>query len=78
MEWISVKDRLPEVFIQPVLIARDEGVRCVLPGYYSGEKFISTTISGSSTFINPTHWIPLPPPPVSVPPKTTEPNEHEK
>lgn len=62
-EWISVEDRLPRQFVETVLVARNKGVPSVMPAVYDGEKFKALHIGGMSTFVEPTHWMPLPAPP---------------
>ena len=59
MEWISVKDRLPDHY-KNVLAFGNEGI--IIAQYY-GEDFgnWATTMNKSSDHI--THWMPLPKPP---------------
>jgi hypothetical protein len=62
MEWISVKDRLPET---PVLIYSK--------GYYHGNSTVAFVENGNwyiyhcraanEPILAPTHWMPLPAPP---------------
>lgn len=66
-EWISVKERLPEDLL-PVLIALDS---CVMVATYHCGRFVQDS---SQAYLyeadplgdiseQPTHWMPLPPPP---------------
>ena len=57
MEWISVKDRLPER-MQPVIVCRDNGK--VEQGYRDVGDWWK--VYGTRTK-NVTHWMPLPEPP---------------
>ncbi len=54
MEWISVKDRLPEQY-DHVLIANG---KIVTTAYFQDGEFV-----GEETDIVITHWMPLPQPP---------------
>jgi|GEM_PF-3400668 len=54
-EWISVKDRLPEIGVM-VLVHR-------LEGYYSVDQYRQLHGEIRSFMYNVTHWMPLPSPP---------------
>lgn len=62
-EWISVEDRAPRQFVDTVLVARNKGIPSVMAAIYDGENFKAFHFGGMSTFVEPTHWMPLPPPP---------------
>lgn len=61
--WQSVKK--PPREYEVVLIGRDKGRRCSMPGYWTGEHWLAFVISGTMEFLNPTHWQPLPAPPAA-------------
>lgn len=57
IEWISVKDRLPEK-MQNVLIANKRGVRYDIDkGWYDGAGWARCN---KGRYGNVTHWMPLP------------------
>jgi len=60
MNWISVKDRLPELG-EVVLTISEVGQMRV--GYIGTKKRIWVDGSGFFRLYNPTHWMPLPEPP---------------
>lgn len=63
--WISVYERLPEEYVETVLVARSSGagVPCVMAAFYTGDGFVSVSIAGNRLFKDATHWMPLPEPP---------------
>lgn len=62
--WLPIESGLEAVEeFHTVLIARDHGKRCVMPGFFDGEHWRSVSIVGPMEFVNPTHWRPLPAPP---------------
>jgi hypothetical protein len=73
MEWISVKDRLPEHrkdclkhfddISNYYLVCRNEGVEAVMEARFIAGKFITERYGKEYEFTNPTHWRPLPEPP---------------
>lgn len=62
-EWVSVKDRLPEDKMQPVIIAKFNGLVCEM--MYQDGKF--EYWQGRGQWLDQTsqitHWMPLPKPP---------------
>ncbi len=68
MEWISIKDRLPEE-VKLVLVSNNESKHkedhwvCCGQINYSGGWFNQFQDSISDIQIYPTHWMPLPEPP---------------
>jgi len=68
MEWISVKDRLPEVAMKPVLVygPRLDGERMPVRIAYWNEYWCNW-ISHTKTLRNVTHWAEIQPPKLSVP-----------
>jgi hypothetical protein len=61
MEWISVKDRLPE-HKQSILAFGDNAIDCLT--YDQGDDyFYYPYCSCCSAMFNITHWMPLPNPP---------------
>lgn len=60
MNWISIKDRLPENNI--LVLTYSQGGNTVDLGYYHGKWAGGWTI-GLSSGVNVTHWMPLPDPP---------------
>jgi hypothetical protein len=72
MEWISVKDRLPETYPQRCLIFNKKGIgileyRNIENGKYPFWMSLPSTNGHSCQIGNPnllpTHWMPLPEPP---------------
>jgi hypothetical protein len=61
--WQPIATAPREEFIHTVLIARDNGNRCVMPAFFDGENWRSLCLGGPMTFADPTHWMPLPEPP---------------
>lgn len=63
MEWISVKDRLPEVAVQVLTYYEDEiwgnGMRIDVIGIGKDKVFRAANTFGQKV----THWMPLPEPP---------------
>ena len=61
MEWISVKDRLPEAYATYLVYGRSVyGI--VFADYYGdGEWLTSNDLTNITRFV--THWMPLPTPP---------------
>ena len=53
-EWISVKDRLPDVGVEVLVYSEIDGI-CV--DYYDGDVF---------GYFDITHWMPMPKPPKGV------------
>jgi hypothetical protein len=62
-QWISVEDCLPEIWIDQVLVGRDNGVITSMAARFDGEHFITFDFGERRIFKAPTHWMPLPPPP---------------
>jgi hypothetical protein len=65
-DWQPIETAKPVEYIDVFLIARDTGVRCVMPAFWDGSDWRSLSILGSLIFKNPTHWQPLPAPPASA------------
>lgn len=70
MEWISVKDRLPEagavVDIWVPASWRDEGGARIPNAGYDGRRFHNRSTHGDwagAPYDDVTHWMPLPQPP---------------
>ena len=61
-EWISVKDRLPQVKGEYVLIY-DSHHRNIYKAWYVGDIDVWFSNEYLPQFINITHWMPLPKPP---------------
>lgn len=64
MNWISVNERLPEVFDE-VLVSELNDDRSYL-GYYLNTPWDEEVVhwyTSTAVRINATHWMPLPPPP---------------
>lgn len=59
MEWISVKDRLPEEMCFVIGFGGEE----VAPVVFCEGEFGMWTPDGLACFNNITHWMPLPTPP---------------
>ena len=61
-KWISVKERLPELY-RKVLLFRSNDIQEdeIWTGHYS--KFEETYYWRSDMIGDPTHWMPLPEPP---------------
>jgi hypothetical protein len=57
MEWISVKDRLPENLDEVVIYVSDYGIDIA---FYSNQSFFDYNSDG---ILSVTHWMPLPKPP---------------
>lgn len=60
MEWISVKKELPKE-MQQVIISSNT-MKGVQPGYYKNGQFWMYNCDFS---LAPSHWMPLPKPPVA-------------
>ena len=66
MKWISIKDELPKNY-QRVIVGRDNETN-VMKILTFKDSFIDKNYWGDcieSFFAEPTHWMPLPPPPSS-------------
>jgi len=62
-EWISVKERLPEVF-KDVLIANKRGKHYdISKGWWTGTYFDRPARGVYRRYKNVTHWMPIPEPP---------------
>ena len=64
MEWISVKDRMPNM--KDIVLVYDTFLECVSIGYISeflGERTVWIIDYGESVSDTVTHWMPLPEPP---------------
>ena len=65
MQWISVKDRLPEEDTRVLIVGKRGGVqiaRCIECGMHSsGVLWVSDT----RKYPKPTHWMPIPEPPTN-------------
>ncbi len=67
MEWISIKDKLPEldievlIFLNPNPIKYPKGIFIAYRGLVNGHWCNEEIKEGE--FINVTHWMPLPAPP---------------
>lgn len=60
MEWISVKDRMPEKHVMVILANSDR----VAPGYLEQFGLFFVVLGGNDRILGQaTHWMPLPPPP---------------
>lgn len=60
-EWISVKDRMPEINKKVLVCGRKGGIYTARwRGEYEGWKRLA---SSEWNVVNPTHWMPLPPKP---------------
>jgi hypothetical protein len=73
MEWISVKDKLPDETHEEVLIYPYVGVdNCVITAHLDGDKnwrYWDISKNNMNLPCAPTHWMPLPPPPSIQPSK---------
>ena len=63
MEWINVKDRLPEDNTD-LLVFASEGWRGIFPAVYYRNTWQSSHILYDGMLGNVTHWMPLPNPPL--------------
>lgn len=70
MEWISVKDRLPERYIEVLVYPRPMDFALTADYGYDSNKNLGwryyeyeNGFGVVSHKCNPTHWMPLPPPP---------------
>ena len=64
MEWISVKDRMPNM--KDIVLVYDTFLECVSIGYISeflGKRAVWVIDYGESVSDTVTHWMPLPEPP---------------
>lgn len=57
MNWISVEDRLPNEYVDKVLVARNWGVKAKMEATYIDGKFMTCNLGLMQEFKNPTHWI---------------------
>lgn len=76
MEWISVKDRLPELgedmrtddllvsIISTSIHAYGEHLTTI--GWFNGIKWRTIMEEQGNTFKKVTHWMPLPPKPIEI------------
>jgi len=72
MEWISVKERLPEGMERVICFNLDVALLCCGVAFWNGSKFLfdATLLSNHSVFekaadkpVKVTHWMILPEPP---------------
>lgn len=62
MEWISVKDRLPDSFKSVLIWCPD--IKCSFTAIWRDDEWTFFGGNGRTAVGNPvTHWQPLPPPP---------------
>lgn len=64
MTWQPIETAPREEFINLVLLGRDTGNGGVLPCIFDGEKWLAVSIAGLMPYRDPTHWMPLPEPPI--------------
>lgn len=76
MEWIPVSERLPESPSRVLVYVTDTALMCYgVALFYDGSFLFDSTFKGLDSFfkiekaddmfINPSHWMPLPPPPIN-------------
>lgn len=61
MEWISVKDRMPEDDATDYLVYGRNGYGIVVAIYYGDGEWLTDDLTNITRFV--THWMPLPEPP---------------
>lgn len=74
MNWISVKDRLPEdslpTWCDLILVGRSGDFQAAMPAVFRDGEFIAVTpfnnVDDGKVFKEATHWMPLPEPPEDV------------
>lgn len=73
-EWQPIETAKPVEFIDVVLLARDHGASSAraMPAVWDGENWRALTIAGTMIYRDPTHWQPLPPPPMNTTPVPAE------
>lgn len=61
--WQPIDTAPKQEWINTVLVSRDKGNECVMAAVFDGDVWRALTITGLMVFRDPTHWMPLPPPP---------------
>jgi hypothetical protein len=71
MNWINISEKLPPIGVDVLFVSLQEPDDCTLPaiGCWTGERTMGNTIvmdyGEANDWYSCTHWIPIPPLPVS-------------